>query len=219
LIKLLIKLLGVVLLIAVALGVGYFTPRQWGASPAAASCEYKICVVKIEIHTDLILPIQNEGYDWRTVLGISNPKTQYVGFGWGEKNWYQDPPTQLLETLVKGSRALLLPNPAILRVQEYDRLPTDRPLHCMGISRDEYLALVQYIQNSFARSQGERVLIAAHPADHTSGAFKFYAATGTYSLFHTSNDWTADGLRRANVNTPLWAGLASSIMRLLKSTC
>jgi hypothetical protein len=75
---------------------------------------------------------------------------------------------------------------------------------------------MEFINNSFQLdAQGNRINLTTDP-NYGGG---FYVAKGSYSILRACNDWTAEGLRLAGVNTPLWSGLSSSIMYHVNSGC
>ena len=50
------------------------------------------------VHTDIVLPIKNEYYDWSNQLKFEHTKSkdttyQFVALGWGDKGFYLETPT------------------------------------------------------------------------------------------------------------------------------
>lgn len=196
--------------------VGYFTPRKWG-SYSLKSCNLKICISQSGLHSNIIVPIKNFVFDWQKYLYLNNNNLEYryLGFGWGERNFYTNPPTKELK-IIKGFQALFFPNDSVIRVQRHQSLPQQIEIECVGVSQSDYLELMKFINSSFKLSgRGEKILVADNPRLNA----RFYEAKGTYFILNNSNSWTAAGLRTANVNTPLWAGVASAIMFHLKGHC
>jgi uncharacterized protein (TIGR02117 family) len=207
-------LLSICLLIMLLPVMGLFIPRKWYDEPQA-SCEYKVCVAKFGYHSKLLVPVRNAIFNWRDYFSFDS-NYRYLGFGWGERAWYINPPTQLDRKLFDGIRALLFPNPSVMRVQRYYSLPQHEEIECMGVSRANYLNLVEFIQASFQKdASGKTVLVADRPAWNAT----FYEANGTYWLLNNSNHWTAQGLKSAGLNTPLWPGHSAAIMGVLKDHC
>ena len=148
--------------------------------------------------------------------GASNSAYKYLSFGWGERNYYTNPPTQIKDKIFKGLQALFLPNRSVIRVQRYRSIPLQLEVECVGVSQSEYLKLMKFIKSYFQLSDlGEEIIVAYKPNANA----RFYEAKGTYSILRNSNCWTAEGLRTANINTPLWAGLSSAIMFHLSGHC
>ena len=196
--------------------LGYFTPRKSG-NYSRKSCSLKICVFQTGMHSNIIVFVKNKVFDWQKYFYLNNNNLEYryLGFGWGERNYYTNPPTKELK-IPKGFQALFFPNRSVIRVQRHQILPQQVELECVGVSQSDYLELIEFINSSFKLSdRGEKILVAYNPRSTA----RFYEAKGTYSILKNSNSWTATGLRTANVNTPLWAGLASAIMFHLKGHC
>ncbi|KAM3106971.1 DUF2459 domain-containing protein [Phormidesmis sp. 146-33] len=200
--------------IPILLTIGSLIPRTWG-SQVRLGCQYKVCVTRTDIHTNLIIPVQTDAFNWRTYLPEPLTRSQYIGFGWGERNWYMNPPTRLEDIIPRGFRALFFPNLAALRVQAHDRLPNHDEVKCVGVERSHYLALMQFVKQSFQRTEQGKLIQLSDPASGTA----FYEATGRYSIVRNSNHWTAEGLKTADINTPLWAGFSPAVMYHLKTTC
>ncbi len=201
--------------------IASLTPRKWG-NDFSSICECQICVADSGFHTDLLVPRQNQIFDWQNYLAKQDIGTDppapytYLGFGWGDRAFFMDPPRRIEPILSLGFKALFLPTPSVVRVQGHFSIPQEKEVKCVEVSRSDYLKLVEFIQDSFQLdNQGRKILIGYSRQPQTS----FYAAKGSYSLLRTSNSWTAEALRSANVNTPLWAGLSSPIMFHLNRGC
>lgn len=185
------------------------------------SCTYQVCVIQFAYHSKILVPTQTQVFDWCNHLDLHDATTipsapAYLSFGWGERNWYVNPPTQLPQKLYGGLRALFLPNAAALRVQKHTSFPQHYQPECVGVSPENYLSLMEFIQNSFQRdSQGKTIQLASDDRTQSS----FYEAKGTYFLLNNSNHWTARGLDNAEINTPVWAGHSDTIMFHLVDTC
>lgn len=209
---------GSLLSVYLLLQAGSVIPRHWGRSQmnSRSGCQYKVCAARFGIHTNIIVPVSNEAYRWQDHLTLPLAPGQYLGFGWGERDWYLNPPPDhSLSYYLRGVRSLLLLNSAALRVQRHDRFPDQYEIHCVGVERSDYLALTAYLQQSFQRTDGKPILIR----EDSQAGTAFYEATGRYSFLHNSNHWTAAGLQTAKINTPLWAGFSEAIMRQIRPTC
>lgn len=206
--------LSIMLPIPMLLTIGSLLPRTW-RTHAQLPCQHKVCVTRTDIHTNLVVPVQNDAFNWQNYLPEPLTRSQYIGFGWGERNWYMNPPTRLEDIVPRGFRALFFLNPAALRVQAHDRLPNHDEVKCVGVGRAHYLALMQFIKQSFQRTEQGKLIQLTNPATGTA----FYEATGQYSIVRNSNHWTAEGLEIADVNTPLWAGLSTAIVHHVEATC
>ncbi|MCU0536695.1 MAG: DUF2459 domain-containing protein [Hydrococcus sp. Prado102] len=205
------------LLIFIFLGMSLLIPRKWGES-WQNDCKFRVCVARYGIHTMFVIPVQNKIFDWQKYLPLKNAEQayRYLGFGWGERNWYINPPTQLSDKIRDGFRALFFENPSALGVQKHYTFPEADRMKCIGVSSPNYLNLMDFIKNSFQKDElGNVIQIVDRPDFQVS----FYEAQGSYSILNNSTSWTAQGLRVANINTPLWAGFAEAIMLHLPCNC
>jgi uncharacterized protein (TIGR02117 family) len=209
-----------VFVVASLLAIGYFTPRKWDA-PQTCNRPYQIYVEGDQMHVNLILPVQSQAHDWNQFLPIQTigrdqqKPYRYLKFGWGDRDFYMNTPNWSEVKITNVLRALFMPrNPTALYVEGFTDLPQEKgvEIKCVGVSQKEYLQMVDFIQNSFQRDPKGAPIRIQDGAGDTSG---FYEATGYYSVLKTCNTWAANGLRAANINTPLWSGLASSVMRQL----
>jgi uncharacterized protein (TIGR02117 family) len=196
-------------------------PNSWEKKPQE-SCEFKICVSDIGIHSEIIMPVQNKIFNWRTYLPFneiskkSNPDYKYLGFGWGERDFYMNPPSQIHLQLSAGLKALFWLNSSVIRVEGHQKLPQAIKLKCFGVTQPGYLNVVKFIKNTFKLdNQGQKIRLSYDNPMNVS----YFDAKGTYSIVRNCNNWTAEALRSAEVTTPLWAGLSSAILWHLENRC
>jgi uncharacterized protein (TIGR02117 family) len=175
------------------------------------------------MHTNFFVPVRNNAFDWSqhlnlTTLGKSAPADyRYLQFGWGDRIFYVETSSWDKISISSALRSLLLQNPAALFVKGHSTVPhyPTETVKCISLDRPHYLKLMHFLEASFqTNSQGKARISSGHDGDSS-----FYAATGRYSALKTCNSWTADGLRSADVNTPLWGGLAPAVMHQLKDSC
>ena len=203
------------------LTIGILTPRQLGNYPKK-TCNIQICVSNTGIHSNIILPLKNNIFDWQNYLSIDEIGTDtihnynYLSFGWGDRDFYLSTPTLADFKLSTTFRALFLPTPSVLYIKGYQALPTDLEVKCVRVTEFEYLQLINYIQATFQTDRKGNINRRAN--GHTDNA-GFYSAIGDYSILRNCNSWTGEALRTANVNTPLWDGLSSAIMFHLRNNC
>jgi uncharacterized protein (TIGR02117 family) len=210
---------------AIVLAIGYFMPRQWG--PAACDNQpIEIYVAGEAAHVNLIVPVTTTAYDWGefldlATLGRKPAAYRYLKMGWGDRAFYINTPTWSEFQLTNALRALVAPNnPAALYVQGYVDLPQAAGVEvkCVRLSAANYRQLVAFLQASFQLTADQ-----PHSPQPIQAGYEptssFYEATGHYSILRTCNSWAAEGLESANVNTPLWSGLASAVMRQIPSGC
>ncbi|MCL1467005.1 TIGR02117 family protein [Argonema galeatum] len=207
--------------ILTVLTIGYFTPTKW-CNSSQSNCHLTICVSDTGIHTNIVVPVKNDIFDWKIYLKIDDIKNNsetnynYLSFGWGDRAFYLTTPTLADLNLMTTFNALFLPTPSVMDVQWYQVIPNHIERRCVGVSQTDYLNLMKFINDSFQLDdRGRKIRISQGHSSHSS----FYEAKGSYSILRNCNSWTAEGLRKANVNTPLWPGLSSGIMLHLKNSC
>jgi uncharacterized protein (TIGR02117 family) len=203
------------------LAIGYFTPVI-NCNNTQEKCDYSVCAIDDGMHINIVLPVSNNLVDWREFLNISaigkdaTDNYKYLTFGWGDRDFYIQTPTLAELNLITAVKALFLPTPSTILVQGFAKLPQNRELKCVKVTKTDYLKLTQFIQNTFQfNSQNQPIRIAN---GHLSSS-GFYAANGSYSILTTCNNWAAEALRKADVDTPLWAGLSSAVMLHFGRTC
>ena len=214
-----------ILITTTLLGIGYVTPRKWGLPSQSCHQPFRIYVEGNAMHVNLILPVQNQAFDWGQFLSIdqigrdAQQRYQYLKFGWGDRDFYMNTPSWSEVKIPNVLRSLWMPgNPTALYVEGYAKLPSEKniELKCVGVSQKDYLQLVAFIKASFQQTSQGRPIRIQDSSIATSG---FYEATGHYSILQTCNTWAANGLDTANIQTPLWSGLATAVMRQIPSGC
>jgi uncharacterized protein (TIGR02117 family) len=201
--------------------IGYLTPRKWG-NYSQTDCAIPIYISNQGIHTDIIVPVKNEYFNWNQYLSlteIGRDRTfdyEYLSFGWGDRAFMLETPTSATINPVTAFKALFLPTPSTVQVQGYRVFPQNKETKCVKISGENYLTLVDFIKNSFQLDAGGSKIKISYGYHNNDS---FYEANGSYSIFRSCNDWTAEALRKADVNTPLWSTLSSAIMFHLNSGC
>ncbi|MBE9123401.1 DUF2459 domain-containing protein [Tychonema sp. LEGE 07199] len=220
--KKIIKRLGIFLLCFTAcLTIGYLTPTKWG-DYSQTDCTVSVQIYNGGIHTEIIVPVKNEYFDWNQYLPLTEigrdatSDYKYLSFGWGDRAFMLETPSSGSINPVTGFKALIFPNPSTVQVQGYRVFPPDRETKCVKISGENYLRMVIFIQNTFQLDAGGNKIKISYGYNKNDS---FYEAKDSYSILRTCNDWTAEALRKAEVNTPLWSTLSSSIMFHLNSGC
>jgi uncharacterized protein (TIGR02117 family) len=201
--------------------IGVFTPTKW-IYGKQNDCSVTIYVSNVNnFHAELILPVSNEAFDWRQQidlqqLGVDADSYRYLSFGWGDRHFFMNAsfdPITIFDVL-------FVPGPSVMHVWGHTtpklQLGKAFELKQIKISQQEYLQLTKFISSSFQRSADRQVSYIKPGFYKNSG---FYEAIGNYSLFRTCNNWTAEALRVADINTPQWAALAPAVTKQLNCDC
>lgn len=208
------SLIGGVVLLAIAACL----PRQWHI-PAQSDCEFSIYLASDTMHVDLVVPIQTRVFNWRQHLDLAQvagdaQEAQYLQFGWGDRRFYMETPSWDQVDPGKALRALFFwHNQSALFVMAHRSLPPEpqERLKCLRLNQTDYLALMTYLEQAFQTDDPGQKQALGKPG--------FFAAQGYYSILKTCNSWTAEGLRTAGVNTPVWDGLAWAVIRQARNGC
>lgn len=178
--------------------------------------EIPIYILTNGVHTDVVLPIKNEHYDWSNQLKFEHTKSkdstyQYVALGWGDKGFYLETPTWAdlkASTALKAASGL---STTAMHVTFYKDLKESKSCKKLQISSDNYKKLILFINESFKTKSGEFLKIET---DAVYGKHDvFYEANGSYSLFYTCNSWANQALKAANQKAALWTISDSGIFR------
>ena len=196
-------------------------PRKW-VNYSKEACNYQICISTTGIHSNILVPTENNAYNWRNNLSVNKIGVdaandyKYLSFGWGDKNFYMSVVSLSDLNFSTTFKAVFLPTPSVMYVKGYQALPKNLEVKCIQLDKANYLRLIKFIEASFqVNANGRKIRIGN---GHTSNA-GFYAAKGNYSLLRNCNSWTGEALRKADINTPVWDGLSSAILFHLKSGC
>ena len=155
-------------------------------------------------------------------LGLSDTifsKYRYLEIGRGEASFYRASENNLLDSL----KALLVATPAIMHISAYSLPPAQKfPLSDtleIKLSSSSMKLLMNSIVDSFALQDGVAVDLgeSRNPTSH------FFKASGSYHLFYTCNNWTAEklylagypiGYRRAIISSSVMSQVAQVNNRL-----
>jgi uncharacterized protein (TIGR02117 family) len=205
------------------LAIAVLTPRKWSFNQQEP-CEFTVYLSSDGFHTNVFIPVKTRVYDWKSRLTVNSvshlsKRDRYIQLGWGDRRFYMETPSWGQVNPLEALRALFFwQNPTALFVKGHTTVPdvANEPLKCVRLGKTDYLAMMTFIDRSFqTNAQGEKHRLGSGQDQQSS----FYAANGYYSILNTCNTWTANALRTANVNTPLWGGLATPIMNHLRNGC
>jgi uncharacterized protein (TIGR02117 family) len=164
------------------------------------------------VHTDIIMPIDAQGLDWRPLVPTSDfahvdPNAGWIAFGAGEERVYLNTPTWW-DLTPRTIWSALAGGHEVMHV-EYVPSPY-YAVRQIRLRPEEYRRLWAAVRAAFeldARGQPQRI---DHPGYGRSDAF--YRAAGKASAVHTCNSWAADRLRLAGVKTSLWPPFAEGLV-------
>lgn len=208
--------LGVVLagalLFALGAWIGSAIPRNpdWRAPSAAQSGAVTILVGSNGVHTEIVMPYEAAGHDWRALFAPEDAPgaraATHVSVSYGERRFFLATPTWA-DFSLPAALAALAGGEALIHVAHLERprpSPAYRPL---ALRARSYRALVRSIEAELAED---------HRASPLGGYGKrdvFYRARSAYHLGNTCNQWTSDRLAEAGVRIGAWTPLAGGVMK------
>ena len=211
---------GILLIVSLFL-ISAFIPRKW-SNYSNLACDYQICIANTGIHSNILVPTENDAYNWRNYLSIDKigidavNDYKYLSFGWGDQDFYMTISSISDFDFYPIFKAVFLPTSSVMYVRGYQSLPQNIEVKCIYTDKANYLQLTKFIEASFKLDRNHRKIRIGNGNTSTAG---FYAAKGNYSILKTCNAWTGDALRKADINTPLWDSLSFAIMFHLRSGC
>jgi uncharacterized protein (TIGR02117 family) len=214
--KALIKATGIFISAVIAL-VAWYVLAAFLLTMIADNTSFQETETGIEIyvqtngaHTNIVLPVENELYNWKEFIDTSQFKQKgtaftHISFGWGDKEFYISTPTWSDLKFSTALKALFWPTSTAMYVTYYESFRYNSSyMRRIKISAKEYKHIIHAIKESFqTQLNGTTLLIDCCRYDNMND--NFYEAKGSYHLFKTCNNWTNDVLRRAGVKCALWA--------------
>ncbi|MGP2570086.1 TIGR02117 family protein [Ornithobacterium rhinotracheale] len=180
--------------------------------------EVTIYLLSNGVHTDFVVPIKNEIYDWQTLISPEDTKGgyrdyTYVAIGWGDKGFYMEIPTWSDLTPRIAARAAFGIGGTAMHTTYYKNIvPDGKETIEVKISKAEYKKLVDKIVNFFQLQNGKSIQIKTDATYDIDDAF--YEAKGKYSIFYTCNTWLNQVLKEVGLPSCLWAVLSNDIMKV-----
>ena len=161
--------------------------------------EITLFLVSNGTHVDVVMPLKNNIFDWTQTVspadsGLGDSGTEYIGLGWGERNFYLNTPSWGDLTVPTALRALSGFNRTLIHATYYPSEPAENE---------------NTVRFSASPEQYRRVAVAgAHY--HSNDAF--YEAEGRYHLFNTCNTWLNGKLTRSGMKGVVWTPFAGPLL-------
>lgn len=161
------------------------------------------------VHVDIVMPVKAAGLDWSKLIDRNDtvgasPESRWVAFGAGERAVYLETPRWRDLKLPVAARALTR-GERIVHVEWVGN--PDYMDRAIRLRPEEYRRLWAGVRSSF---RGARPQLIAHKGYGRSDAF--YEGVGHASALNTCNQWVADQLRIAGVETSLWTPFTQGLV-------
>jgi uncharacterized protein (TIGR02117 family) len=208
-------ILSLVLFVLLYLSSAYVLSRIGVDEEANAPDEVEIYLLTNGVHSDLVMPVRNAQVDWSKILPFQNTVSgdtthRFIAFGWGDKGFYLDTPTWAELKFSTAFKAAFSLSTSAIHATYYKSMTEGEDCKKIIISKAQYARLVSYIQDSFIRdTSGYPVFIKTNAVYGKDDAF--YDAKGSYSLMHTCNTWTNNGLKTCGQKACLWTPFDTGI--------
>jgi uncharacterized protein (TIGR02117 family) len=164
------------------------------------------------VHADIVMPVKAQGLDWTPLIPTSDfaapdPDARWIAFGSGEERVYLNTPTwwdltpRTIWSALSGGRRVMHvefvsdPGYAVREVR---------------LRPEEYRRLWAAIRADFELDPQGRPRQVTHPGYGCCDSF--YWAAGKASALYTCNNWAADRLRLAGVETSLWPPFVNGLV-------
>jgi uncharacterized protein (TIGR02117 family) len=177
--------------------------------------EITIYILTNGVHTDLVVPIKSELYDWSNEVRFANTISKdtiynYLAMGWGDKGFYLETPEwKDLKASVAFKAAFALGNTAI-HATYYKTMTVGEKCRKIIISKEQYQRLIDYITSSFQKNKDGHFMNIVTKAIYGQDD-AFYEANGSYSMLHTCNTWANSGLKKSGQKCCLWTPFDTGI--------
>jgi uncharacterized protein (TIGR02117 family) len=195
-------------MVALYLSAAYVFSRISVAKEDTARADIPLYILTNGVHTDLVMPVRNQHIDWSKEVLFENTTgkdttAQWIAFGWGDKGFYLETPTWAdlkFSTAFKAATGL---SRSAIHTTYYRGIKEGNDCIRLSVDSAQYARLISYIRESFDRDAGGNIIHIATNANY-GRTDAFYEAKGSYSLFHTCNTWTNDGLKHCGQKACLW---------------
>ena len=208
-------ILGFILFVGLYLLSAYILSRIGVDREADDSKDVTIYIKTNGVHTDIVVPVKNDQFDWSKDIRFENTVSKdsaekFVAFGWGDKGFYLETPTWGDLTFKTAFKAAFALGTAAIHATFYKEMKEDKDCVKVNISKQQYQRLIAYITRSFKRDvTGKVIYIQTNAVYGNDDAF--YDAGGSYSLFHTCNTWSNNALKKCGQKACLWTPFDTGI--------
>ena len=129
-----------------------------------------IWVLSNGAHTDIIMPVKNDLFDWQNI--VSQQDTQgkgqspYIALGWGCRKFYLETPTWADLKFTTAFQAVTGQGGTLMHATFYEEIPSSDMIAALSVSQAQYKKLVEHISQTFVLKGGKALLV---PTDAVYG--------------------------------------------------
>lgn len=151
------------------------------------------------VHVDFILPADALPPSLKNHLNVM-PNTQFIAFGWGDRNFYVKTPEWSDLTIPVAFKALFLKSESAMHVTYYSWQMNS--WKTLNLCEQQQSAIIEYIVDTFQKDEQGRLIKMEFSGYNEFDSF--YEANGSFTMFNTCNVWVNRALKLAEVKTAVW---------------
>lgn len=180
---------------------------------------YQIFVVSGDIHTEFVVPVKNDLFDFNSILPIERvfadtTKIKFIAIGWGSRDFFFETRTWSELKLSVLLRTIFFPSESALHIEYLETLPQNLQKFPLQIDQFAYRNLVKFVLKSFAFDENHRVQQLGDFSYY--GNDRFFKGRENFHIFRTCNEWTNEGLKEIGSRRPAWSPFKYAIEMALR---
>jgi uncharacterized protein (TIGR02117 family) len=170
--------------------------------PSKSDCQpnHQVFVSTNGVHLDIIIPVKELHSEFERQLSLP-PGTEFVSFGWGDKEFYINTPEWSDLTFPIAFQALFLKSETSVHVTLYKTAYSH--WRKLDLCTSQLETLNRYIFQTFSKDEKNNLVKFQIPGYGPNDYF--YAAKGSFSIFRTCNVWVSRALKSIHVKTSVWS--------------
>ena len=171
-------------------------------NPGPVNCVKKkeIFVATNGVHLALILPKELIRYEFKRALELP-AHTDFVSFGWGDREFYLNTPEWADLRLRTAAKALFVKSETAMHVTNYHKPKAS--WKAVAVCPSQIESLNDFVIGSF--KFGKDSLPMQIEGSGYGQNDIFYEGAGSYTCFRTCNSWVNEGLKKGKIKTSLWS--------------
>lgn len=163
------------------------------------------------VHLNIILPAEH--LDTALLAQITRQTDEiYMGFGWGDEQFYLNTPNWEDLTFKNAFRALFMKSATLVHVNRYTKIHNDWV--AIAVTDAELERLIAHITQTFEMDGTTESII--HASEGYTSRDDFYKALGSYSFINTCNTWANTGFKRSGLKACVWTPFDFGLMNKYK---
>jgi len=171
-------------------------------------------------HTDIIMPVKTEMFDWSEKIKISHTKSKdsvqnFVAVGWGNEDFFINIPSWSELELSIAVKAVLGIGPSAIHTTFLKSVKEDEFCRKIELSKSQYINLVNFIESYFKKDSLGNFINISTPNTYESND-AFYEAKGRFTPFFTCNTWVNSALKSSGLRSCLWTPFQSGIFKIFE---